>query len=183
MVSTDQFNPPDNVFKIINDPDVSHEIKDICFKFLGNPILEQKLDKTSLSSFVNICSEYHKYPDIYDDIIGDRIKFFAKDFMENALPVLHHRRINEHEELYKIFGPTTILGGIIERFASCDYKGNIIKRIIVRVKRKEMMTAAFNAKNQLISIIIDQIKKNSYSNDFLDLINSTGNKRLDLLRT
>jgi len=182
MANTNQFNPPENILKIINDPDVSQEIKDICFKLLKNPVLEQKLKKTSVSSFFNICDEYHKYPEIYDDVISDRIKFFTKDYIENTLPILHHRKIIEHEELQRIFGPNTILGGIIERFAICDRGGTIIKRIIVRVKRKEMMTAAFNAKNQLISIIIDQIKSHSYRNDFLDLINSTGNKSIDLLR-
>ena len=182
MVSTDQTKTPDSLSRLLKDPEVKQEIKEACFKFMENPILEQKITKTPANCLFAICHEYNKYPDIYDDIISGKIKFFLKGLMENALPVLHHKKVKEHEDLNKIFGPNSILNGVIERFAICDFGGNIVRRITVRVKKNEMMTAAFNAQNQIISMLIDTIENKPNRNDFLDLINSTENKRIDLLR-
>lgn len=182
MVNKEYDKAPEAVLKILKDPKISHEIKDVCFKFLENPIVEEMARKTPISSLFEICQECIKHPDIYEDIFSGRIKIFFKGLMENALPILNHKTVKEHDNLKTVLGPNTFVGEIVEKFIICDINQNIVKRMTVKVNEDKILTAAFNSQNKMISMLVDPIENEFKKNKFMDFVNSTENKRIDLIR-
>jgi hypothetical protein len=168
--------------KFLKDPEVSPEIKDTCFKLLENPIIEYLVKKASVRTIFEVCEEYIKHTDWYDEIFNGKIKIFLKGLMNEALPIYNYLGIHNDYNLKMYLGPNTLIGEIVDKFVDCNALTNKINRITMKIKNNKVLTAGFDSKNEVKVMVIDFIDILEEEGPLLKLLNLTPHKRIDLIR-
>lgn len=182
MLVSGPIKSPKVIIKFLKDPSISPDIKEICIRLLRNPFLSQLFEKTPVSVIFEICNEYSKHPEIYDDIFSGKIKLFVKGQTEKALPVIEYDNMAGDENIQKFFKPNTLVGQVVEKFAVCPTEYKEIKRIAVKLKENKVMTAAFNSDNKIVSMLVDFLSKNHKENALANFLDSKKTQRVDLVK-
>lgn len=181
MLTSGPIKSPRVIIKFLKDPEISPEIKKVCIRLLRHPFLSQLFEKTPVSVIFEICTEYNKHPEIYDDIFSGKIKLYS-DSMEKALPIVNYKELKNNCGIQTLFEPHTLIGQVVEKFAVCESEYRQIKRIAVKIKKNKMMTAAFNAENKIVSMIVDFVTAQSKGNELTKFVKTTDKKRIDLVK-
>lgn len=181
MEYTDPNKTPKTIIKFLKDPEISSDLKDVCFRLVTNPFIRNLLKKTPASAIFEICQEYKKHPDLYDDIFNGRIQFFLKGVMNEALPLFNYKKADSDSNLKEFIGPSTLTGQVVEKFSNCSAGQNNIMRIMVKMQGDKLLTTAFNSENKVVSMLIDQEAK---CNDhiFVNFLKNLSNQRIDFIR-
>lgn len=181
MSNNSYVDRPETIKKFLKDPEVSDEIKEMCFKLIENPLIAHLVEKAPVNVIFEICGEYKKHMAWYDDIFSGKIKIYLKGLMNEALPLYSYIGIQNDYNLKMFFGSKTLTGEIVEKFAACDAQNNKINRITVRIKDNKLLTAGFDSRKEIKAMVVDFI-------DFLEegslvkLLNNTPHKRVDFIR-
>lgn len=181
MEYTDPNKTPKTIIKFLKDPSISPELKDMCFRLVTNPFIRKLLKKTPASAIFEICREYKKNPDLYDDIFNGRIRFFLKGSMNESLPLFNYKKTNDECNLKEFIGPSTLTGQVVEKFIACDALNKKIIRIMVKMQGDKLLTTAFDSNNKVVSMLIDQEAK-SEGKIFINFLKSLANQRIDFIR-
>lgn len=170
------------ILKFLNDPQISPELKAICFRLTSHQYIEKLLEQTPASAIFWICEEYRKHPDLYDDIFNGKIKFFRKGAMDKAVPLFNEKIIEDHSSLKNLFEPDKLIRQVVEKFVTFETGSNQIRRIAVEVNGNKMLTVAFNSEKKIVSMLIDYINAKQRTNAFMKFLNDSAKKRIDLIR-
>lgn len=172
----------ETIMKFLSDPEVSSEIKDTCFKLLQNPLIENLIKKASVHTIFEVCEEYIKHVNLYDEIFSGKIKIFLKGLMNEALPIYNFLGIPNDYTLKMYLGPNTLIGEIVNKFVDCNVLNNKINRITMKIKNNKLLTAGFDSKNEVKIMVVDFIDILEEQDPLLKLLNLTPHKRIDLIR-
>lgn len=171
----------ETIASFLKDPCISNDLKEVCFRLMESPYVGKLTRKTPISALFEVCEEYKKYSDLYDEVFCGRIKYFLKGIMDDALPIFNPERVHEGSTLAAYVGPQTLNGQVVEKFAECESLKEEIRRIMIQINGNRMLTTAFNTKNKVVSMIVDTINQQS-GNVFLNFLNAIASRRVDLIR-
>lgn len=170
------------ILKFLSDPQISTELKSICFRLTSHQYIEKLLEQTPASAIFWICEEYRKHPDLYDDIFSGKIKFFRKGSMEKATPLFNENIVKSHSDLKNLFEPDKLIRQVVEKFVTFETGSNRIRRIAVEVSGNKMLTVAFNSEKKIVSMLIDYVNAKQKTDAFMKFLNDSAKKRIDLIR-
>lgn len=169
------------IASFLKDPDISNDLKEVCFRLLENPYIGKLTRRTPISALFEICEEYKKYSDLYDEVFCGKIKYYLKGLMDDAMPIFNHNRIGDSCTLEAYIGPHTLNGQVVEKFAACESLKEDIRRIMIQINGNRMLTTIFNKNNKVVSMIVDSVTQQS-GNVFLNFLNAIASRRVDLIR-
>ncbi len=181
MLASGPVKSPKVIIEFLKDPKVSPDIKQVCIRLLRNPFLSQLFEKTTFEVIFEICNEYKKHPDIYDDIFSGKIKMRLTS-MDTALPIIDCKEIEKDCSIKSLFEPNTLIGQIVEKFAVSKTEYSQIKKIAVKIKENKMMTATFNSENRIVSMLVDFVSPKNKGNAIVNFLRTRNHKRVDLIR-
>ncbi len=174
---------PDIVMKFIEDPQVSPDLKAVCFRLASHKFMQKMLENTPVSAIFWICEEYKKHPDLYDDIFNGKIKFYQDGKTQKFLPVFDRNNINNSSNLKNLFDTDALTRQIVEKFVTFDQQVSNVRRIAVEVNGDKMVTVAFNSEKKIISMFIDFVNSGKFQKSaFLNYLCKDGKKRIDFIR-
>lgn len=182
MVSQNHQEGPRTIVKILQDPEISADLKILCFRLSENPVVEKLLEQTPISGIFEICEEYRKHIDLYDDVFNGRIKYLSKGPIRRIVPIFNHSDLTQDCNLKKFFGPRTLIGQIVEKFVACGAETNRIRRVMIQVNGNKLMTIGFDHDNKIVSMLVDVMNAQNAKDDFIKFLQVTANRRLELIR-
>lgn len=182
MVSPNHQEGPRTIVKILQDPDISADLKILCFRLSENPIVEQLLEQTPINGIFEICEEYRKHIDLYDDVFNGKIKYLSKGPIRRIVPVFNHTDITQDCNLRKFFGPRTLIGQIVEKFVACGAESNRVRRIMIQANGNKLTTIGFDHDNKIVSMIVDVMNPHNARDAFAKFLKVTANRRLEIIR-
>lgn len=174
--------PAEIVLKFLKDPSLSPEVKAICYRLSTHKFIERLLEKTPATTIFRICEEYKRHPDLYDDAFSGKIKFYLQGTMSHAEPIMDAKKLAEISSIQSLFEPETLIRQVVDKFVSFEYASERIKRIAIEINGNKMLTVAFNSEKKIVSLFEDFIKKTHKKNAFLNFINRSAKKRIDIIR-
>ena len=168
--------------KFLSDPRITPELKMLCFRLSTNPYLTNLIEKTPVCEVFEICEEYKKNPNLYDEIFSGNIKLLFYNSDNEPSPIVTPDKLSKASNLQMFFGNNTLAGEIVEKFIACDVTSTRINRITVKIREDKIYTAGFSPSNKLVSLIVDLLSEKHEAEIIPNFLKQTNSKRIDIIR-
>lgn len=170
------------ILSILKELKISPELKRLCFRLYKNTYIKKLVDNAPINTLLEVCEEYKKYPDLYDEIFSGRVHFFLDGARKQTKPLFSPSGIKTDSHLKMFFGTNTLTGEIIEKFVTCTVENTEIKRVTIKLKEDKILTAGFNTENRMVSMIVDFLSPKHENDIILNFLNFKKKHRMDLIR-
>lgn len=143
-----------------------------------NPYIRTFLEKSPIDDIYYSCKAYEKNPELYNDIVDGRVKYFIHGLQKEAFPVFDKNE--QTSNLKDIFDKKSLPGKIAEIFNALDNGKNTIKKIAIGIKDNIFYTITFNKKQSALNEYKFPIKHQD--GIIFRMLNASEDNRIDLFR-